>query len=328
MNRLRALFHPILVFIGVQIAWIGLMIVWVYWYFENRQNLAEFTKKLPPELLESDFNWIVLLEGGVLMLVILAGVYVIFVYWNKQSRLYQLQSNFISSVSHELKSPLASIQLYLETLKYQKVSSEEAQDFVETMLSDTERLSDLIDNILESSKSDPKSMQSQFSSVDIVSFLQETIAHHQKLFEDKQCVIQLKFNDYVKVSIDGRAMRMVFNNLIANALRYSPAGTVLTIEVRRDQKFCIIDFIDQGFGFDKKELKKVFKKFYRVQNQETQNIEGAGLGLYISRQIIKNHKGKINVFSEGRGKGTHFMLSLPEDHALIEKNQKSGSEIS
>ena len=328
MNRLRALFHPILVFIGVQIAWIGLMIVWVYWYFENRQNLAEFTKKLPPELLESDFNWIVLLEGGVLMLVILAGVYVIFVYWNKQSRLYQLQSNFISSVSHELKSPLASIQLYLETLKYQKVSSEEAQDFVETMLSDTERLSDLIDNILESSKSDPKSMQSQFSSVDIVSFLQETIAHHQKLFEDKQCVIQLKFNDYVKVSIDGRAMRMVFNNLIANALRYSPAGTVLTIAVRRDQKFCIIDFIDQGFGFDKKELKKVFKKFYRVQNQETQNIEGAGLGLYISRQIIKNHKGKINVFSEGRGKGTHFMLSLPEDHGLVEKNQKSGSEIS
>ena len=328
MNRLRALFHPILVFIGVQIAWIGLMIVWVYWYFENRQNLAEFTKKLPPELLESDFNWIVLLEGGVLMLVILAGVYVIFVYWNKQSRLYQLQSNFISSVSHELKSPLASIQLYLETLKYQKVSSEEAQDFVETMLSDTERLSDLIDNILESSKSDPKSMQLQFSSVDIVSFLQETIAHHQKLFEDKQCVIQLKFNDYVKVSIDGRAMRMVFNNLIANALRYSPAGTVLTIEVRRDQKFCIIDFIDQGFGFDKKELKKVFKKFYRVQNQETQNIEGAGLGLYISRQIIKNHKGKINVFSEGRGKGTHFMLSLPEDHALIKKNKKSGSEIS
>jgi hypothetical protein len=235
------------------------MIVWVYWYFENRQNLAEFTKKLPPELLESDFNWIVLLEGGVLMLVILAGVYVIFVYWNKQSRLYQLQSNFISSVSHELKSPLASIQLYLETLKYQKVSSEEAQDFVETMLSDTERLSDLIDNILESSKSDPKSMQLQFSSVDIVSLLQETIAHHQKLFEAKQCVIQLKFNDHVKVSIDARAMRMVFNNLIANALRYSPAGTVLTIEVRRDQKFCIIDFIDQGFGFDKKELKKVFK---------------------------------------------------------------------
>ena len=323
MNRLRALFHPIFVFIGVQIAWIGLMVVWVYWYFENRQSLAEFTKKLPPELLESDFNWVVLLEGGVLMLIILAGVYVIFVYWNKQSRLYQLQSNFVSSVSHELKSPLASIQLYLETLKYQKVSSEEAQDFVETMLSDTERLSDLIDNILESSKSDPKSMQLQFASVDIVSFLEEIIAHHQKLFEDKECVIKLKFNGHIKINIDGRAMRMVFNNLIANALRYSPSGTMLTIEVRQDPKFCVIDFIDQGFGFEKKELKKVFKKFYRVQNQETQNIEGAGLGLYISRQIIKSHKGKIDAFSDGRGKGTRFLVSLPLNLSLGEKNEEN-----
>ena len=222
---------------------------------------------------------------------------------------------------------MASIQLYLETLKYQKVSSEEAQDFVDIMLSDTERLSDLIDNILESSKSDPSSMQLQFASVNIVSFLQATIAHHQKLFEGKECEIKLNFNEQIKVIIDGRAMRMVFNNLIANALRYSPAGTVLTIEVRRNKKFCIIDFIDQGFGFDKKELKKVFKKFYRVQNQETQNIEGAGLGLYISRQIINSHKGKINVFSEGRGKGTRFMVNLPIDQAFIEENKMSASEV-
>ena len=327
MKRLQALFHPIFVFVVVQVAWIGLMAVWIYWYFKNSQNLAEFAKKLPPELLESDFNWVVLLEGGVLMLMILAGVYVIFVYWNKQSRLYQLQSNFVSSVSHELKSPLASIQLYLETLKYQKVSSEEAQDFVDIMLSDTERLSDLIDNILESSKSDPRSMQLQLTSVDIILFVRETIVHHKKLFEDKQCIIQLKFDGCVQVRIDARAMRMVFNNLIANALRYSHSGTALVIEVRQGGGFCIINFIDQGFGFDKKELKKVFKKFYRVQNQETQNIEGAGLGLYISRQIIKSHKGKINVFSAGRGKGTRFMVSLPVDNTFAEENQKSASEV-
>ncbi|SVB43196.1 uncharacterized protein METZ01_LOCUS196050 [marine metagenome] len=327
MKRLRALFHPIFVFVVVQVAWIGLMVVWIYWYFKNRQNVAEFTKKLPPELLESDFNLVVLLEGGVLMLMILAGVYVIFVYWNKQSRLYQLQSNFVSSVSHELKSPLASIRLYLETLKYQKVSSEDARDFVEIMLSDTERLSDLIDNILESSKSEPKSMQLQLASVDIVSFLQETITHHQKLFEDKQCEVQLKFDNHIKASIDARAMRMVFNNLIANALRYSHSGTTLVVKIGQDQEFCTIKFIDQGFGFDKKELKKVFKKFYRVQNQETQNIEGAGLGLYISRQIVESHKGKINVFSEGRGRGTCFTVRLPIDHSPIEETQKFVSEV-
>ncbi len=122
-------------------------------------------------------------------------------------------------------------------------------------------------------------------------------------------------------------MRMVFNNLIANALRYSHAGTTLIIEVRLDQKYCIIDFIDQGFGFEKKELKKIFKKFYRVQNKETQNLEGAGLGLYISRQIIMNHKGKINAFSEGQGKGTRFMVSLPVDNTFAEENKKYASEV-
>ena len=326
MNRLRALFHPIFVFIGIQIAWIGLIVVWIYWYVQNSQNLTEFAKRLPPELLDSNFNWIALVEGGVLMLMILAGVYVIFVYWNKQARLNQLQSNFISSVSHELKSPLASIQLYLETLKYQNVSQEESRDFIETMLADTDRLSDLIDNILESSKSDPKSMQLQFVPVDIVSFLRETIEHHKRLFEEKQCLIQLKFDSQPKVSMDTRAMRMVFNNLIINALRYSSTDSSLTIHVKQDGKFCNIDFVDQGFGFDKKELKRVFKKFYRVQNQETQNIEGAGLGLYISRQIVKSHKGKINAFSEGRGKGTRFMVSMPLNVSPSKKSKEVSEE--
>jgi len=261
------------------------------------------------------------------MLMILAGVYVIFVYWNKQARLNRLQSNFISSVSHELKSPLASIQLYLETLKYQKVSPEEARDFVETMLSDTERLSNLIDNILESSKSDLKSMRLQFKSVDIVTFLRETIEQHKRLFEDKECLIHLQFGSQPKVEMDARAMRMVFNNLIVNALRYSSTGSSLVINVDKNEKFCNIDFIDQGFGFDKKELKRVFKKFYRVQNRETQNIEGAGLGLYIARQIVKSHNGKINAFSEGRGKGTRFVVSLPLDSSLSLKPEKNSEEV-
>ena len=91
--------------------------------------------------------------------------------------------------------------------------------------------------------------------------------------------------------------------------------------------FCNNDFVDQGFGFDKKELKRVFKKFYRVQNQETQNIEGAGLGLYISRQIVKSHKGKINASSEGRGKGTCFTVSLPLNSSLDEKHKEASEEV-
>ena len=125
MGKLRALFHPIMVFIGVQIAWIVLMAVWINWYLENNLAIKEFAQKIRPDLFTAEIQWLILFEGCFLMLLILAGVYVIFVYWNKQHRLNQMQSNFVASVSHELKSPLASIQLYLETLKYQYVSNEE-----------------------------------------------------------------------------------------------------------------------------------------------------------------------------------------------------------
>jgi signal transduction histidine kinase len=311
MNKLRTLFHPIFVFVGVQVAWIGLMVIWVYWYFKNNLKLEEFAEKLRPEIFDSEFTWVILLEGSFLMLIILAGVYVIFVYWNKQARLNRLQSNFVSSVSHELKSPLASIQLYLETMKYQKVSSRDAGDFVETMLTDTARLSGLIDNILESSKADPKAMRLQFQPVEIGEFLKEVVEAYKRQFEERNCRLQLDLDGAGVLKVDKRALRMVFNNLIGNALRYSPAGAPLTIEVRNRKKYCDIHFIDQGIGIEKKDQKKVFKKFYRAQNVDTQNIEGAGLGLFISREILKNHKGRLTVESGGRGKGTRFTVSLP-----------------
>ena len=111
--------------------------------------------------------------------------------------------------------------------------------------------------------------------------------------------------------LDKRALSMVFNNLVGNALRYSPVGSPLKIHLHKNGKYWEVDFKDQGFGFDKKDMKKIFRKFYRVQNKDTQNIEGAGLGLFISSEIVKNHKGKLKVFSSGRGKGSVFSVLLP-----------------
>lgn len=311
MGRLRNLFHPIMVFIGVQIAWIVLMAVWINWYLENNLAIKEFAQKIRPDLFTVEIQWLILFEGCFLMLLILAGVYVIFVYWNKQNRLNQMQSNFVASVSHELKSPLASIQLYLETLKYQDVSSDERKDFVETMLTDTNRLSELIDNILQSSKADPTSMALQFQPVNLEAFLAEVIKGYKRQLEEKKCFVDLKQEDSPTLNVDPKALRMVFNNLISNAIRYSPVGSKLTIHLHKIGKYWGIDFEDQGFGFEKKDMKKIFRKFYRVQNTDTQNIEGAGLGLFISSEIVKNHKGRLKVSSPGRGKGSLFSVLLP-----------------
>lgn len=313
MNKLKALFHPIFIFVGIQIAWIILMAVWINWYVKNSRKFQEFAEKIRPDLFADEFNWIILLEGCFLMLIILAGVYIIFVYWNKQARLNRLQSNFVSSVSHELKSPLASIQLYLETMKYQEVSKEDSEDFVEIMLTDTERLASLIDNILQSSKYDPKSMQLQFQPVELGAFIREVVEGLKRQFEERNCQIRLEVEEGSVLMLDKRAMRMVFNNLIGNALRYSPIGTPLTIRMQKKKKYCEVDFIDQGMGLDKKDMKKIFRKFYRVTDKDSQNIEGAGLGLFISKEIVRNHKGQMRVFSEGRGKGSVFTVALPMD---------------
>ena len=311
MGRLRNLFHPIMVFIGVQVAWIVLMAGWINWYLENNLAIKEFAQRIRPDLFTVEIQWLILFEGCFLMLLILAGVYVIFVYWNKQNRLNQMQSNFVASVSHELKSPLASIQLYLETMKYQDVSNEEGKDFVETMLSDTQRLSGLIDNILQSSKADPTSMAMQFQPVNLGEFIADVVKGHKRQFEEKQCSLDLKLGSSPTLNLDKRALRMVFNNLISNALRYSPEGSSLIINLQKIGKYWEVNFQDQGIGFDKKDMKKIFRKFYRVQNKDTQNIEGAGLGLFISSEIVKNHKGRLKVASPGRGKGSIFSVLLP-----------------
>ncbi len=314
--KLKALFHPVMIFIGVQIAWVVLMAIGIDWYFERSAEFQEFARRLRPDLLNAEFNWVVLLEGSFLMLTILVGVCLIFVYWNKQAKLNQMQSNFVSSVSHELKSPLASIQLYLETLKYQDVSKEETKDFIETMLADTDRLSGLIENILEASKSDPKSMELKMLPVKMDEFLQETIRGNEGRLKAKDFNWQINIVDSPTLLIDKRMMGMVFNNLLGNALRYSPSGSGLKIEMKNSGKNCEIKFQDSGIGIDKKDLKKLFRKFFRVQNNQTQNIEGAGLGLFISKEIIKNHKGKLMVFSEGIGKGATFTVALPLRPAL------------
>jgi signal transduction histidine kinase len=311
MSRLRNLFHPIMVFIGIQVAWIVLMAIWINWYLQNNLAIKEFAQEIRPDLFTAEIQWLILFEGCFLMLLILAGVYVIFVYWNKQNRLNQMQSNFVASVSHELKSPLASIQLYLETLKYQNISKEEEKDFVETMLSDTQRLSELIDNILQSSKADPKSMALQFQPVNLGTFLGEVIKGHKRQLEEKKCLVDLKLEDSPIMNLDQKALRMVFNNLISNAIRYSPVGSSLNIYLHKNAKYWEVGFKDQGFGFEKKDIKKVFRKFYRVQNEDTQNIEGAGLGLFISSEIVKNHKGRLKVSSPGRGRGSIFSVLLP-----------------
>ncbi len=136
MKWLKRIFNPLMAFIGIQLAWVLVVIVWLNWFLGNHRELRQLAEKYSPELLVGGPDWLILTEGLLLLVSILVGVYVIFLYWKKQSALVREQRHFISQVTHELKSPLASLQLHLETIRRHQPPPEKLAVFLETMLSD------------------------------------------------------------------------------------------------------------------------------------------------------------------------------------------------
>src|SRR5512139_3206139 len=136
--KTRWLYHPVTIFLSIQVLWILLMVVWIRWYVEKNAQVKEMAQQLRAQVVLEGW-WVPLIEGGILLTLILAGATLMFIYWNKQHRLNQMQRSFVSNVTHELKSPVASIQLALETMAMRQLSKDQRHEFLDMMLDDTER---------------------------------------------------------------------------------------------------------------------------------------------------------------------------------------------
>ena len=137
MKLFRRIFHPLFAFIGIQLLWILLLVSWIYWFLGRHQELKALAARYQAEWLPQKTDWLILAEGIVLLVAILAGTYVIFLYWRRQAALNRAQRNFINQVTHELKSPLASIQLHLDTIEMRQPGPQQLQKFVKLMQGDT-----------------------------------------------------------------------------------------------------------------------------------------------------------------------------------------------
>lgn len=305
------LYHPVTIFLFIQILWILLMVVWIRWYIEKHSQLREMAQRLRTQVEVEGFGWMPLFEGGLLLTLILAGVTVIFIYWIKQHRLNKMQRNFVSNVTHELKSPVASIQLALETMALRDLSDEKKREYISMMLDDTERLSMLIDRILGAARIERKQRRYRLESVSMRHFLEDFIAEDRHLFEKDGHIIVLEKGKDARVAIDRPAMRVVLANLLENAARYSPPGSKIRLKLHRDLRSCRLDVIDSGTGIAGKDLKNIFKMFWRGSEGSVSRVPGTGLGLYIVRNIVKDHHGKVWALSQGIGRGTTFSVRLP-----------------
>ncbi len=309
MNILRRIFHPIMALIAIQLVWITAVVFWIYWFIGKHREFRELAEKYRPELLGQGANWPVMVEGLVMLVLMLIGVYVIFVYWNRQSNLYLQQRNIISQVTHELKSPLASIQLHLETIRLRKPSEERLDSFVGTMLADTDRLHYLINNLLMAARLEQRRKQSERRMTDLTLLVTEYVERERAVLPQGGTIL-CHAAPGLMAQVDPEEMGMVLRNLFENAVLYSPQSPDISVKLAKVGTMIHLTVQDHGRGLDKKERKNIFERFYRVQ-PPGDNVRGTGLGLYIVETVIKGYGGTVGVASEGLGKGCTFTVKLP-----------------
>lgn len=308
MKRLRKFANPLVTFIIIQAVWAVLVFFWINWFIGRSREFQALAERYKPDLVQGH-DWLVLAEGIVLLVIILAGIYVIFLYWNWQSRLYKRQQAFISQVTHELKSPLASIQLHLETIRLRDLPRERLMSFLDTMLADTERLHNLIENLLLAAKLEQPRDAAGFSVIDFSAFVSRFCKDAEKRLPEGG-MITATIAPGIHALVAPEEMEAALRNLFENAVLYCMDVPDITVTLMAVGKRCILMFEDKGKGVDAVEIKKIFQRFYRVR-RTGENIKGTGLGLYIVKSVVEEHGGTISAKSGGPGKGLAFTILLP-----------------
>lgn len=231
---------------------------------------------------------------------------------NHELKLNRLKSDFISNVSHELKSPLTSIRHLTDLLHTNRVKTEDQKKkYYATMLDQTEHLSYLIDNILDFSRLEDHRKKFRFQEVNYKDLLDKWMLGFKDRLQQAGIELSLHIPDNMpNTSIDPDAMQQVIQNLIDNAIKYSGVGKKIDINVQLKGKEIITSISDQGLGVSKKDQNKIFDRFYRCEESQKLGIKGSGIGLTIVQRVIVAHHGRIDLESES-GKGSTFTITLP-----------------
>ena len=311
MKKFRFFLHPLIIFIVAQLAWISVVGLWIYWYVSNYMIINKVGDRFAPQFITKKINILSLVGGLILLAAVLVGMYLIFIYLNRQLNITRLYDNFIANVTHELKSPLASIQLYLETMKMRDVPQSKQQEFITLMIKDANRLKSLINTILEISGLERKAIAYNFHVYDAESLLRSIFEESADQFKLPAGSFCIHGSARCECVADRNALKIVIDNLVDNAIKYSKNPVHIDIFLYCKKNTFGIEFKDEGVGITASEHRKIFRKFHRIYSPEIPNVKGTGLGLYWVKEIVKFHGGKISVFSEGLNLGTMFKISLP-----------------
>ncbi len=311
MRKRNSLIYHILVFVLAQIAWLLLLGIWIYWYVTNYIIFEQVGDQLSPQIVYEGFNVFAFVGGIVLLVSISFGMSMIFRHLNIQLKLTNLYDNFIANITHELKSPLSSIQLYLETLLSRDVPVKKQKEFYELMIKDAGRLKNLIDSILDIAALEQKKVTHDYHVFKMDDLVRSIVEQSREQFQLSADDVAIEGAADCECVVDKAALRIVVDNLMDNAIKYSVDNPKIKVRISENQKHFILEFEDDGIGIPLIEQKRVFTKFHRIYSKNIPNVKGTGLGLYWVREIIKNFGGIISVSSEGESRGSTFRIELP-----------------
>ena len=264
-------------------------------------------------------NWrqgVLLFFGIIFFALIIAGMIVNTSFLVRELRRSEQHDSFINAVTHELKTPVASIRLHLETLQRRDLPETQKQEFYRLMLSDTDRLTETVEQVLRAGRAGDKKAGREKSTIDFRQLVQECMdaarARHHLSPEALHYEESSSNGAGVRVLGSEEDLRTAVFNVLDNAVKYS--GENVDVRVRlntSDEKRIVLSVQDQGVGVPADDLKSIFKRFYRVNDRSLANVRGTGLGLFIVKSIAQKHGGKVFAESQGEGKGTTIIMELP-----------------
>jgi two-component system sensor histidine kinase SenX3 len=264
-------------------------------------------------------NWrqvAILVLGIIFFVAIIGGLIVNTIFLVSEIRRNEQHDSFINAITHELKTPITSIRLYLETLKTREVLPERRREFYDIMLADNDQLLHTVEQVLRAGSLAHRRGYLHKDRIDLANLVRECTELARSRYHlgtDSVCYHEVMVNgDRPTVLGDAEELRAVVANLLDNAVKYSFQNVRVSVELSAPNRRQVqVKVSDHGLGIPRDQLKRIFRRFYRVPRRDLARVKGTGLGLFIVRSIVKRHNGRVLAESAGEGQGSTFVVQLP-----------------
>ncbi|TAL58016.1 MAG: two-component sensor histidine kinase [Bacteroidetes bacterium] len=317
-SRPLLLFYILVTYVLIQFVW------WSYLLIKQNNEVYQLKSEInllhheDPQLVIEKGNelekklhgrWMMIAGEGMVFVLLIAFAFVrVRNTFNKEAELAAQQKNFLLSVTHELKSPIASVKLALETLLKRDLEKEKQKELLSNAAGDADRLNKLVENILLAARIDNSAFELHRENVNLSEYMEEGMKQTIRLFSPAQKIV-FDIQPNILFNIDKTIFPSIILNLFENAVKYSPENSIIKIILKEEGNGVVLSVSDEGVGIPEDEKRKIFGKFYRVGSEEIRKTKGTGLGLYIVKYLVEKHNGTILV-KDNSPRGSIFEVIL------------------